>query len=29
VAGLEAVGEAEVLNRGTLSDHAPVAVTLR
>lgn len=28
VAGLEAVGEAQVLDRGVLSDHAPVAVTL-
>lgn len=28
IAGLEAVGEAEVLHRGVLSDHAPVAVTL-
>ncbi len=28
VAGLERVGEAQVLDRGTLSDHAPVAVTL-
>jgi endonuclease/exonuclease/phosphatase family metal-dependent hydrolase len=28
VAGLETVGEAKVLDRGTLSDHAPVAVGL-
>lgn len=28
VAGLEAVGDAQVLDRGALSDHAPVAVTL-
>jgi endonuclease/exonuclease/phosphatase family metal-dependent hydrolase len=28
VAGLEAVGDARVLDRGVLSDHAPVAVTL-
>ena len=27
-AGLEAVGDAQVLDRGALSDHAPVAVTL-
>lgn len=27
--GLEAAGPVEVLDRGTLSDHAPVAVTLR
>jgi endonuclease/exonuclease/phosphatase family metal-dependent hydrolase len=28
VAGLETVGKAQVLDRGALSDHAPVAVTL-
>ncbi|HEY3944021.1 MAG TPA: endonuclease/exonuclease/phosphatase family protein [Solirubrobacteraceae bacterium] len=28
VAGLEAAGDAQVLDRGALSDHAPVAVTL-
>jgi endonuclease/exonuclease/phosphatase family metal-dependent hydrolase len=28
VAGLAPVGEARVLDRGTLSDHAPVALTL-
>jgi endonuclease/exonuclease/phosphatase family metal-dependent hydrolase len=28
VAGLEAIGAAQVLDRGALSDHAPVAVTL-
>lgn len=28
VAGLEAVGDAQVLDRGALSDHSPVAVTL-